>query len=225
LEKAGERAPFILVGHSYGAWLVRAYQATYPEDVAGLVLVESGANDPWRLMPDGQLVRASQLTTGRSVSAVKTGGPLRIADIPPAALTQMSAGLAAASRNANEPPRDKLPEGARRMRTWALGQLGHVAAAVNPFEYDELALLAAAAQSEFPLGDLPLLVITRGLKDDEGPEAERLEDEHQRDQQTLVALSRRGEQVIASRSGHHVSLDEPELVVNVLQKLLRSVRD
>src|SRR5688500_2523168 len=49
LERAGERPPFLLVGHSYGGWLVRTYQTTHPPQVAGMVLVEPGAQDPWRM--------------------------------------------------------------------------------------------------------------------------------------------------------------------------------
>lgn len=153
LERAGERPPFVLVGHSYGGWLVRLYQATYPSDVAGMVLVEAGADDPWRMMPDGRVVRSSELAAGRPIPDVKTTAPLRVSDIPPEALQQMRAGLAQASLHANDPPRDKLPLEAQRMRTWALGQLGHVAAAVNPFQYEELAALRAdRAKSEYPLG-------------------------------------------------------------------------
>lgn len=224
LQNAGERPPYVLVGHSYGAWLVRAYQSAYPSETAGLILIESGANDPVRMMPDGRLVHSSALATGRPVPSVKTSGPLRESDIPPAALTQMKAGLDDASRNANQPPRDKLPEAARRMRTWALGQLGHVAAAVNPFEHEELAELRARSSGQHPLGDSPLIVMTRGKLDESGPESERLEKEHQADQASMALLSRRGRQVIASRSGHHVQLDEPELVIATIRQMLESIR-
>ena len=112
LERAGERGPYILVGHSYGGWLVRLYQSTYPGEVAGMVLVDAGADDPQRNAPDGKVVRSSDLVTGRAIPAVKTSGPLRIADIPPSALDQMQAGLADASRQANGPPRGKLPRDA-----------------------------------------------------------------------------------------------------------------
>src|SRR5215467_7402356 len=44
LEKGGVHSPLILVGHSYGGWLVRVYQATYPKEVAAMVLVEAGAD-------------------------------------------------------------------------------------------------------------------------------------------------------------------------------------
>jgi pimeloyl-ACP methyl ester carboxylesterase len=41
LQNAGERPPFILVGHSFGATYVRAYNAAYPGEVAGIVLADS----------------------------------------------------------------------------------------------------------------------------------------------------------------------------------------
>ena len=164
LSRAAERAPFVLVGHSYGGWLVRLYQSTYPTDVAGMVLVEAGADDPLRMMPDGKVVRSSSLVTGQPVPAVKTAGPLQVADIPPVALAQIRSGLADAQRHANDPPRDKLPLDAQRMRSWTLGRVEHVVAAVNPVEIEELAALRAQrTMTQYSLDDLPLIVITRGL--------------------------------------------------------------
>jgi hypothetical protein len=74
--------------------------------------------------------------------------------------------------------------------------------------------------SAYPLADLPLVVLTRGLPDEEGPNAEGLEAEHQRDQLSLVSLSRRAEQMKAERSGHHVSIDQPERVTAAVQRVL-----
>ena len=86
LERAGEKPPFVLVGHSYGGWLVRLYQVTYPSDVSGMVLVEAGADDPLRVLPNRSVVRASTLVTGATVPPVQTSNPLKISDIPPDAL-------------------------------------------------------------------------------------------------------------------------------------------
>lgn len=225
LERAGERPPYVMVGHSYGGWLVRAYQAAYPEDVGGMVLVEAGADNPWRMMPDRKLVRSSELATGRAIPSVNTTTPLRIGDIPAPALQQMRAGLADASLHANEPPRDKLPMDAQRMRTWALAQLGHVAAAVNPFEHEELAMLRAdRARQEFSLGDMPLVVITRGMSEEHGPDGKAFEAEHREDHATMARMSRNGRLVIAERSAHHVQLQEPELVVTTIQQVLAAAR-
>jgi pimeloyl-ACP methyl ester carboxylesterase len=41
LAEAGVAAPYIMVGHSYGAILARVYAAQYPQDVTGVVVVDS----------------------------------------------------------------------------------------------------------------------------------------------------------------------------------------
>jgi pimeloyl-ACP methyl ester carboxylesterase len=143
LANAGIKTPLVLVGHSYGGWLVRQYQAMYPSDVAGMVLVEPGMDNPWRVGPDGKVVRATDLATDRPVPEVKKSGPLRVSELGPDLLQRMMAGTDELSKHANDPPRDLLPPDARRMRTWALAQLGHVAAGVNPVDIEEIAALQA----------------------------------------------------------------------------------
>ena len=225
LDKAGERPPYVLVGHSYGGWLVRFYASTYPTAVAGMVLVEAGADDPLRMVANGKVVHSSELVTARLVPPVQTSNPLRESDIPPAALTQMKAGLQNASLHANEPPRNKLPRDAQRMRMWALGQVKHVAAAVNPFENEELAALRAErAKTEHPLGNMPLAVITRGIPEETGPDGRALEDEHRKDHAAVATMSRQGKLIVAARSGHHVQLDEPDLVVTTIQQVVMAAR-
>jgi len=225
LERAGERGPFVLVGASYGGWVVRAYQRSWPNEVAGLVLVDAGTNDPLRLLPDGRAVRSSQLLQHRPIPPVKTSGPLRESDIPPAALAQIRAALPGASARANQPPRDRLPPDAQRMRTWGLGRVGHVVAGVNPFELEELAELRAHRDSSpRSLGDLPLVVITRGRLDEEGPDAQTREAEHRADQASMAAMSRRGKQVIAHGSGHHVPLENPALVADAIKEVIAAAR-
>jgi pimeloyl-ACP methyl ester carboxylesterase len=41
LNEAGVAAPYVMVGHSYGAILARVYAAQYPQDVTGVVVVDS----------------------------------------------------------------------------------------------------------------------------------------------------------------------------------------
>src|ERR1043165_7689090 len=53
LDRAGERAPLVRVGHSYGGHLVRLYASTYPKEVAAMALLEPGVDDPVRVI-DGQ---------------------------------------------------------------------------------------------------------------------------------------------------------------------------
>lgn len=45
LRSFGETEPVILVAHSLGGWFSRLYAATYPQDVAGLVLLDTAHED------------------------------------------------------------------------------------------------------------------------------------------------------------------------------------
>ena len=103
--------------------------------------------------------------------------------------------------------------------------VGHIAAAVNPFENEELAgLRAELAKREHPLGDMPLIVLTRGISEEEGPDGKAFEAEHRRGHAAMAAMSRNGKLIVATRSGHHVQLDEPELVVKAIRDTLAATR-
>ena len=219
LERAGERPPFVLVGQSYGAVLVRLYAAAYPADVAGVVLVDGGRLDPWRFV-NGTLVHFDETATGRPVPAVQTANPLRVADIPPAALAQIEAAARQSVPGANAPPRDRLPEEAQRMRRWALGQVKHYAASANPFEAEELALaIAEQRRAAYPLGDRPLVVLTAGNAE-YGPGEQAMEEDRRRAQAALARLSRRGRQVVVTGSGHHVHIERPDVVADAVREVL-----
>jgi pimeloyl-ACP methyl ester carboxylesterase len=224
LGKAGEKAPFLLVGHSYGGWLVRLFAETYPLDISGLVLVESGAEDPLRVI-NGKVTRASELAKGQPVPPVKTSDPLRQSDIPPRIVDVIQSSIRSMGGHFNDPPRDKLPPEARRMREWSLSQIKHAASNDNPFEADELVAMRAERQKKRNvLGSVPLIVISRGVLDEEGPQAVERENAHREDQTALTTLSSAGKQIIASKSGHHVPLDEPNVVASAIRELIHTGR-
>jgi pimeloyl-ACP methyl ester carboxylesterase len=54
LSEAGIDPPYVLAGHSYGAILVRVYAHQYPEDVGGIVLVDSGLLRPAHFNSDAE---------------------------------------------------------------------------------------------------------------------------------------------------------------------------
>ena len=225
LQKADIQPPYVLVGHSYGGWLVRLYAYTYPADVAGMVLVDAGADDPLRLTANGTVKRSSALVTGQPVPPVKTSTPLRESDVPPGALSQMKAAAERAAADANPGSRRKLPPDAQRMRTWTLARWQHVAAASNPVELEELAdLRAQQGRVEHPMGDRPLVVLARGLPEEDGPDANTLEADHRTEQAVMARLSTTGRLVIAAKSAHHIQLDEPELVSQSIAEVIAAAR-
>jgi len=223
LDKAGERPPYVLVGHSFGGWLVRVYQSRYPADVVGLVLVDAGGDNPWRKIPDKGWVRSSDLATGKPIPDVKTSGPLRYSEIPERLVTLIKDQVPELSAHANDPPRDKLPADAQRMRTWSYGQVKMQISNDNPFEGEELGTLRAQrTRTAYVLGDLPLIILSRGLPEDSSAAGRKGEEEHKSEQAELVALSRNGKQVVATRSGHHIPLDEPDLVVAAIRDVIQA---
>jgi pimeloyl-ACP methyl ester carboxylesterase len=52
LERAGVPGPYVLVGHSSGGPYVRVFAARYPEDVAGMVLLDAQPADAFAALPD-----------------------------------------------------------------------------------------------------------------------------------------------------------------------------
>lgn len=51
LARAGENGPYVLVGHSTGGTYAMTYAARYPEQVAGLVLLDSSSPEQFTRMP------------------------------------------------------------------------------------------------------------------------------------------------------------------------------
>jgi pimeloyl-ACP methyl ester carboxylesterase len=51
LAAAGERGPYVLVGHSTGGTYALAYAAQYPDEIAGLVLLDSSSPEQFTRMP------------------------------------------------------------------------------------------------------------------------------------------------------------------------------
>lgn len=225
LDKAGERPRYVLVGHSFGGALVRLYQLRYPADVVGLVLVDAAADNPWRKMPGKGLVRSSDLATGKPIPEAKASDPLRYSEIPERFVTMIKDQMPELTAHANDPPRDKLPADAQRMRAWSYAQVKMHISNDNPFEAEELGMLRVQRTRPAPvLGDLPLIVLSRGRPEDSSPAGQKGEEEHNRDQAGLVALSRIGKQVVAKRSGHHIPLDEPDLVVAAIRDVIAAAR-
>ena len=95
----------------------------------------------------------------------------------------------------------------------------------SPFNGDEiLALKNARAATPYPLGDMPLVVLTRGIPID--PSSERgveREQERLRHKTDLAALSRNGRQLTASpTTDHHIHIDEPQLVARAIRDVVNT---
>jgi pimeloyl-ACP methyl ester carboxylesterase len=199
LEKAGERAPFILVGQSLGAFVARHIAAARATDVSGVVLVEP-ANENGYLGFAGQWVIPRTLASARPVPPVRT-----FAESPPVPSTT-------ANRNAC------LVGGDRTVRLFRCFEPRTPQDDFFPEEMD--AFYNAWKTAPHPLGAVPLVVIT-GTKPRTPPPglspAQLRADSVRLD---LSKLSSRSQSINDPLSGHHVQRDNPALVVAVILKLL-----
>jgi hypothetical protein len=127
-----------------------------------MVLVDAGHEDSLMFI-NGKLVREWELATGEPVPPPRAADPLRVEQLPPDVRRQLEA---AAAQSRNQPvgaPFDRLPPNLQRARAWATAQVKWSAANNSRFNGDEvLALKKARAATPHPLGDMPLVVLTRG---------------------------------------------------------------
>ena len=82
---------------------------------------------------------------------------------------------------------------------------------------------SATSTEQHPLGEMPLIVLTRGIPEADDLNKKTLE-ENRRDHAAIAAMSRNGKLVIAAHSGHHIQLDEPELVIKSIHEILVAAR-
>lgn len=170
LERAGERPPFVLVGHSYGGLVMRIFAARYGGDVAAIVLVDPAHPEDWltpspkeqvridtgvRLCEQGML--ASRLGLSRVISALVGLGAVR----PARALANMlTRGRLGGEVDRILAPFWKLPPEVRRplRRFWAerrfFEALGSQIASISISARETI----DASASGF--GDLPLVTLS-----------------------------------------------------------------
>ena len=207
LAAANLRGPVVLVGHSYGGYIVRIFAERYPEQVAGMVLIESAEEaytfDPWGMRYLAE-VRARE---GRVAWAARLGLLRFCVKLLPTCC---------------DPVRGVPPDVRDEMTALYLRTSRHLAAA------DEMAALEKVPEPMRKPGgfgtlhDMPLVVITRASRD---PNTKApTQPEWLAAQQRLRALSSRASHVVAQRSGHMVQFSEPQVIVEAIRTIWNQSR-
>ncbi|MGH9653639.1 MAG: alpha/beta fold hydrolase [Bryobacteraceae bacterium] len=193
LKNAGIRGPYIAVGFSIGALIARLYARLYPNEVAGMVIVDHAF-----------------INTDGHTKTPKSSQHWANVDSPPILISKAPITLGLEDdRNFS-----RLPERDQQLHQWALS-----IHSVRPTP-----AMAAECFSEvnladkgllFPLGNRPLVVISTTY---DSPAYAQL-------QRKLLMLSHDSEQLIAHNSTHMVIIDEPEIIVRAIRKVVQAVRN
>jgi len=216
LQRAGEKGPYVLVGQSLGGLLIRVYAREYPKEAAGMVLVDSTHEDTV-LMLNNKLQRLRELAQGRTIPPIQTtiraaGKELSAEEKQLAENNQKQIGSPEIG-----PPFDRLPAEIQAMRLWGLAQPHHYLADSYPYLPEEFAEIYAARQKqEYPLGDIPLAVLLK--------KPGSYSEESRQQKIEFTKLSRNSKLIVAEKSGHHIQLDEPDVVTSAIQQVIDAVQ-
>jgi pimeloyl-ACP methyl ester carboxylesterase len=209
LQAAGEKPPYVMVGASMGGIYVRLYQDRYPDEVVGMVLVDPSHEDRLFTMFEGKGVTIASLTAEQYRSVFRPGS-IRVPPRSP----QTGA------------PFDRLPRELYELRIALDRRL--IASIPLLLTYDtvtasgerERARLARLREiglkDDHPLGDRPLVVLTRGVESSQG-----LRDVHA----VAARLSTNSRHTVVAGAGHEIHLFEPPVVIQAILDVAVAARD
>ena len=211
LDTAGEKGPFVMVGASRGGAFVRLFQAEYPADVGGLVLIDPTAEDRLFIMFEGRAAAITSLSPEQHRSTLPSPG----ASLPiPTRQPQVG------------PPFDRLPPALYQARialdrkliaSMPPGVSGDVVIESSTGDYAMLSRLSAARKATPQLlGELPVIVLSR----------ERGADPQQHAAHAAIAgMSRNSRHLIVPDSYHEIHLSHPEVVVEAVLDVVAAARN
>lgn len=212
LVKAGEKPPFVLVGHSLGGPYIMTYTKYFGSDVAGLVFVDASHPD--------QVQRFNGVTSRSRPSMiwmVKAGAALAWTGVVRVVAPLSSKGV----------PHQPL-SAAQAMSAYASTSLGH---SLKEIESLDQTLVEAGSIRE--LGSRPAYVLTSMAP--LSPEALyylKLTPEQGRQLQEIskglhdevASWSSQSQHQLVPDAGHYIQYDRPDIVIEAIRSVVNSVR-
>jgi pimeloyl-ACP methyl ester carboxylesterase len=222
LEHTGVPPPYVLVGHSFGGLIIRAYARSHPTEVAGLVFVDPLHPEEWC---DPSPQQRNMLRGGIFLSRV--GAVLARLGIVRLSLALLSGGAPGAPRRFS-----------RVFGRQAAALLEHMVGEVQKLPQDVLPAVqahwsnpkafrgmwqhleampscsASLMRGTDNFGDRPVIVLSAAERRSRWLEAD----------EALARASLNGRHIIAPHGGHWVHLDHPDLVIEAIGDVVSSTR-
>lgn len=222
LAAAGEQGPYVLVGHSAGAFETLTFVDRYRDQAAGVVLV-----DPTRPhdMAREALAGPKAAAADRAYFAAESKR-----------LRDCAAGIEAGTVQTGAPAAPcfeyypEIPAAAQAVLARLDAEPARLRAQASLYEqYEPNGERVARDGRDW--GDLPLIVVSAGAAAEGGLWSPDAKDEHAAlfadwtdSHQGLTRLSRRGERRVAEGSGHLVQLQKPQAVIEAVLDVVKAVR-
>ncbi|MDQ2844546.1 MAG: alpha/beta hydrolase [Acidobacteriota bacterium] len=216
LLNSGIEPPYILVGHSFGGLLIRAFAHEYPEKVAGLLMVDPVSIQAWAVCSDGDKRR---LATGVRLS--RRGSWLARLGIVRATLAAASASHKRLTKTVAKLSAGKGTSTLQRL----VGEVQKLPPEVVPIVRSHwsrpecftamasyLECLPGCAEEAIKMAippEIPLTILSA---------ANATTDElHERE--SLALQSQRGRHYVVQNTGHWLHLERPDLVAASIREL------
>jgi pimeloyl-ACP methyl ester carboxylesterase len=203
LENAGVGGPYVLVGHSFGGANVQLNASEYPEEVAGMVLVDSALDV--RVLDEDL----------RDATANATPSPLTVKVLAPLGILRLIASEVDSLPRQLAQERSAIYTGTRHLYAFS-----DESATIN----ESIATATDAAPS---LGDKPLIVLIAGARQYPGftkEQAKRADKQINEFEASRQDLSENSELVVAKNSAHYIHFERPELVVDSIRRVVNAAR-
>lgn len=207
LNRAGIAAPYILVGHSFGGVVVRHFAQRYPEEVTGIVLVDSAHEQQYQRFPKPMADMVKKM-----LPMMKLMRLVFAAGIP-------------ALRVSNTALDKRVPLPVAEIdRAIRAVSAKHFAAQLSEFE----AIVGNQNPPVETLGNTPLVVLSHGIPQPMPNFSDAINAAYEQTWQDLqneqAALSTNSQRVTAHNSGHDIQLEQPELVIEAIQQILEATQ-
>jgi pimeloyl-ACP methyl ester carboxylesterase len=219
LERAAIPPPYVLVGHSFGGLTMPLFAARFPDEVAGMVLVDPVAPAEWNPPSehDLKLTRIGAKVCRRAASLARIGMIRIVAFLLTTGVKQLagylvrliSRGTPAESGSVSSPWFSALPEKERAMASvfWVQPKFALTIAS----QLENLPISAGSAGQFANFSEKPVVILSART----APEHRRLE------HASMAGRLSQGEHVLAGKSNHWIMQEDPGLVIRAIERVVK----